>query len=244
MLNVYKYSLLPILLAQALRLRRNAIRLPEPPGPREGHVEEQSASSIRVLFVGDSSAAGVGVTDQSSALALPTARLLATRLKATVHWELIARSGVNTAQALQMLKQKVIHRADLLVTALGTNDVTSQQSPSNFLAAYKELIDYAVTRLGVAGAVITGLPPLRILPAAPQPLRWYLGQYAQRLDLLLQRWCSASENLSYLSLDWAAEPHEMAVDGYHPGDGQYRRWSGLVTDRLVELVGRVRAVPV
>ena len=161
-----------------------------------------------------------------------------------MHWELIARSGVNTAQALQMLKQAGVHRADLLVTALGTNDVTSQQSPRKFLATYKELLDYAVTRLGIAGAVITGLPPLRILPVAPQPLRWYLGRYAQRLDLLLQRWCSASENLSYLSLDWAAVPHEMAIDGYHPGDGQYRQWSSLVTDRLFELVGRVRAAAV
>jgi len=243
MLNVCKYSLLPILLAQAVRLRRNAIRLPEPPGPREGYAGEQSGRGIHVLFVGDSSAAGVGVTHQSNALALPTARLLATRLQATVHWELIARSGVNTAQALQMLKQAVVRRADLLVTALGTNDVTSQQSPGKFLAAYKELVDYAVTRLGVAGAVITGLPPLHILPVAPQPLRSYLGRYAQRLDLLLQRWCSASENLSYLSLDWAAVPHEMAVDGYHPGDGQYRQWSVLVTDRLFELVRRVRTVP-
>lgn len=244
MLNAYKYSLLPILLAQALRLRRTAIRLPEPRGPREGCAGERSEGGIRVLFVGDSSAAGVGVSYQSDALALPTAQLLASRLKTTVHWELIARSGVNTVQALQMLQRTMVRQADLLVTALGTNDVTSQQAPNKFLAAYRELVDYAVTRLGVAGAVITGLPPLRILPAAPQPLRWYLGQYAQRLDLLLQRWCSVSENLSYLSLDWAAEPDQMAADGYHPGRGQYRRWSTLVTDRLVGLAGRVRAAPV
>jgi hypothetical protein len=155
-LNLYKYSLLPILLAQALRLRRSAIRLPEPPGPREGRAGEESERGVRVLFVGDSSGAGVGVTHQSNALALPTAQLLATRLQATVHWELIAKSGVNTAQALQMLKKSGIRRADLLVTALGTNDVTSQQSPRKFLAAYEELLEYAVTRLGVVGAVITG----------------------------------------------------------------------------------------
>lgn len=173
MLSVYKYSLLPILVAQALRLRRSAIRLPEPPGPREGDAgEEQSDRNVRVLFVGDSSAAGVGVTHQSSALAFPTARLLASRLGATVSWQLIAKSGVNTMQALQMLKQTAVHRADMIVTALGTNDVTSQQSPRKFLSAYKALVDHAVTQLGVHGAVITGLPPLRILPAAPQPLRW------------------------------------------------------------------------
>jgi lysophospholipase L1-like esterase len=138
-----------------------------------------------------------------------------------------------------MLKQAAVRRADLLVSALGTNDVTSQQSPRTFLAAYKALIEHAITHVGIRGAVITGLPPLRILPVAPQPLRWYLGRYAEQLDALLQRWCNASENLSYLSLHWAAEPHAMAIDGYHPGQGQYGRWSSLVTDRLVELVHRV-----
>lgn len=240
MLKVYKYSLLPVLVAQALRLRHNAMRLPEPPGPREGDEGPRSGHPLRALFLGDSSAAGVGVAHQSNALALPTAQLLASRLKTTVSWQLIAKSGVNTVQALQMLKQAAVRRADLLVTALGTNDVTSQQSPRTFLAAYKALVDHAVNHVGIRGAVITGLPPLRILPVAPQPLRWYLGRYAERLDALLQRWCSASENLSYLSLHWAAEPRAMAIDGYHPGQGQYNRWSTLVTDQLVELARRVR----
>lgn len=242
MLRLYKYSLLPILVAQALRLRRNAIRLPEPPGPREGDEGPRSGNSFRVLFLGDSSAAGVGVAHQSNALALPSARLLATRLKTTISWQLIAKSGVNTAEALQMLKQAAVRRADMLVSALGTNDVTSQQSPRRFLAAYKALIDHAVDHVGIRGAVITGLPPLRILPVAPQPLRWYLGRYAERLDALLQRWCSGSENLAYLSLHWAADPRAMAMDGYHPGQGQYNRWSTLVVDRLVELVERLPVV--
>ncbi len=242
MLRLYKYSLLPVLLAQALHLRRTAIRLPEPPGPRLGQAGEHSERTVRILFVGDSSAAGVGVDEQTSALALPTARLLAARLNATVHWQLIAKSGVNTAQALAMLKREVVRRADMLVTALGTNDVTSQQSPRRFIAGYKALLEHAVNHIGVRGAVITGLPPLRILPAAPQPLRWYLGQYARRLDLLLQHWCKATQNLSYLSLDWAAEPDQMAADGYHPGFGQYRRWADMVADRLAVLLDGQRLV--
>lgn len=236
MLRLYKYSLLPVLLAQALHVRRTAARLPEPPGPREGQAGGHAGRAVSVLFLGDSSAAGVGVDEQASALALPTARSLAARLNAAVHWQLIAKSGVNTAQAFAMLKRAVVRRADLLVTALGTNDVTSQQSPRRFIAGYKALLDYAVTHLGVRGAVITGLPPLRILPAAPQPLRWYLGQYARRLDSLLQHWCKATQNLAYLSLDWAAEPEQMAADGYHPGLGQYRRWAEMVAERLATLL--------
>lgn len=242
MLRVYKYSLLPVLVAQALRLRRTALRLPEAAGPRDGVVGD-AARALRVLFVGDSSAAGVGVDHQTDALALPTASALAARLRATVHWQLVAKSGVNTLQALQLLKHVAVRRADLLVTSLGTNDVTSQQSPRRFLSAYQALIEHAAARLGVRAAVVTGLPPLHFLPVAPQPLRWYLGAYAKRLDGLLQRWCAATDNLSYLSLAWAAEPSQMAADGYHPGAGQYRHWSGLVGERLAELVERLRVTP-
>jgi lysophospholipase L1-like esterase len=241
-LRIYKYSLLPVLVAQALRLRRTALRLPEPAGPRDGIVGD-AARAVRVLFVGDSSAAGVGVDHQLDALALPTASALAARLRATVHWQLVAKSGLNTLQALKLLRHAAVRRADLLVTALGTNDVTSQQSPRRFLSAYQALVEHAAVQLGVRAAVVTGLPPLHILPVAPQPLRWYLGQYAKRLDALLERWCAATDNLSYLSLAWAAKPAHLAADGFHPGAGQYRHWSGLVGDRLAELVHRLRVAP-
>ena len=104
-------------------------------------------------------------------------------------------------------------------------------SPIAFSAHLRE-------RTGAVGMVITGLPPLRILPAAPHPLRWYLGQYAIRLDRVLQRWVNLHPTRRYVSLAWASNPAEMAIDRYHPGPGQYRRWSELVCDEIVALLGR------
>src|SRR6185437_14370723 len=99
-----------------------------------------------------------------------------------VAWQLVAKSGVNTSEALDMLKHSDLRPADYLVTALGTNDVTSQRRPSQFLQDYVALADTLRRRTGAVGLVVTGLPPLRILPAAPHPLRWYLGRYAIHLD--------------------------------------------------------------
>jgi hypothetical protein len=56
--------------------------------------------------------------------------------------------------------------ADYLITALGTNDVTSQRRPDQFLRDYALLADTLRRRTGAIGLVVTGLPPLRILPAA------------------------------------------------------------------------------
>jgi lysophospholipase L1-like esterase len=238
MLNLYKAALGPILLAQARWLRRTALRLPEAAGPRKG-VEgdgDSVAEPLRILVVGDSSAAGVGVIEQAHALAQPVAKLLAARTAKRVTWQLVAKSGVNTREALELLKYSDLDPADYLVTALGTNDVTSQRKPAQFLRDYISLADTLRRRTGAVGMVVTGLPPLRILPAAPHPLRWYLGRYAIHLDQALREWAEQDSMARYVSLDWAAHPKDMAQDKFHPGPGQYRRWSELVAEKIQSLL--------
>jgi lysophospholipase L1-like esterase len=238
MLNVYKAALGPILLAQARWLRRTALRLPEAVGPRNGIEGESNslAEPLRILVVGDSSAAGVGVSEQAHALAQPVAKLLTAKTGKRVAWQLVAKSGVNTSEALDMLKHSDLRPADYLVTALGTNDVTSQRRPSQFLQDYVALADTLRRRTGAVGLVVTGLPPLRILPAAPHPLRWYLGRYAIHLDRALREWAEQDSMVCYVSLDWAARPEDMAQDRFHPGPVQYRRWAELVTEKILSLL--------
>lgn len=238
MLRVYKYVLGPILLGQAKWLRRTALRLPEADGPRGG-LEGNQRSAItpaRLLFVGDSSVAGVGVKHQEQALAQPAARLLAQRIERLVGWQLVAKSGVNVQEALCLLQHSALRPADVLVTGLGTNDVTSQRRPQQFLDDYARLIDTVCGRTGARSIVVTGLPPLRILPAAPQPLRWYLGCYAAQLDDALRNWLCGYPNSRYISLEWAAKPLEMARDRFHPGVGQYYHWAELVALSIAELL--------
>ena len=243
MLPLYKLVLGPVLLIQARRLRQTALRLPEAAGPRCGSEGLQDAlqPALRILVVGDSSAAGVGVDDQAQALAQPVAKLLAIKLGRPITWQLVAKSGVNTEESLALLRQSELGSADFLVIALGTNDVTSQRAPRQFLQDYRRLVEEVRRRTGIVGLVATGLPPLRILPAAQHPLRWYLGRYAARLDRMLQRWISQDAAARYVSLDWAAKPLEMARDRFHPGARQYRRWAELVSEQIVDLLvkGRV-----
>jgi lysophospholipase L1-like esterase len=242
MLPLYKLVLGPVLLIQARRLRRTALRLPEAAGPRCGSEGLQDAlqPALRILVVGDSSAAGVGVDDQAQALTQPVAKLLAIKLGRPITWQLVAKSGVNTEESLALLRQSELGSADFLVIALGTNDVTSQRAPRQFLQDYRRLVEEVRRRTGIVGLVATGLPPLRILPAAQHPLRWYLGRYAARLDRMLQRWISQDAAARYVSLDWAAKPLEMARDRFHPGARQYRRWAELVSEQIVDLLVKER----
>lgn len=239
MIPLYKIALGPVLLVQGRRVRRHAIRLPEPAGSRTGSTGPRSpVEPLRLLFVGDSSAAGVGVDDQAQALAARTASCLSEKTGLPVDWQLVAKSGVTTAESLDMLSSHALRPADLVVTALGVNDVTAQRSAHQFLADYQALLARLRAATGAQVVIVNGVPPMHLLPSLPQPLRWFLGQCARRLDARLRTWVQAQapESMAYLSLQWADHPGDMARDGYHPGAAQYRRWADLVAENAARLL--------
>lgn len=246
MLVIGKILLGPILLLQGRRVRRTAMRLPEADGARSG-IEGSSYSGppLHLLVLGDSSAAGVGVERQSQALAQPLAQKLSARLTCPVAWQLVAKSGIDTAEVLSLYEIETLQPADVLVTALGVNDVTGQRKPNDFVDDYRRLLESVQKRTGISLLVANGLPPMHLLPALPQPLRWYLGQCAFRLDHALQHWLSRRSDARYVSLHWA-DGGEVASDGFHPGAAQYRRWAERLAAVIAEVrreTGRVGAKP-
>src|SRR6201986_4231044 len=154
---------LPLLIAQGKQVRATALKLPEAAGERHG-VAGTGRVALRVLIVGDSSAAGVGVGTQDDAFAGQLAQSLAERTGAAVGWQLVATSGHTADDAARALAGTPLATADLLVTALGVNDVVDQTRPAAFLAALNEIHALAVTRAQVTHTWHSGLPPMGIFP--------------------------------------------------------------------------------
>jgi lysophospholipase L1-like esterase len=227
-----KLALGPVLLPQARWVRRTALRLPEAAGPREGTVGEGDVKR-RVLVIGDSSAAGVGVADQAQALALPLAKEVSKRVGGAVAWQLIAQTGIGAREAIELVSGARVAPADVAVIVLGVNDVTSQTAPEMFVRRLSQL----VSKAGAPWAVFSGLPPMGLLTAVPQPLRWYLGRYSSMLDAALRQWCAA-EGCGYCASDWSADPSLLAEDGYHPGPSLYPQWASRLADVVAK--GRVQ----
>ena len=238
--QAYKLALLPVLLAQGRRVRDNALRLPEAAGARRG-VAGGGRVALRVLIVGDSSAAGVGVGTQDEAFAGQLAQSLAERTGAAVGWQLLATSGHTAADAARALAGAALQTADLLVTALGVNDVLDQTRPAQFLAALDEIHALAVTRAQVTHTWHCGLPPLGTFALLPRPLRWILGRDAAHLDRTLVRHLEGQTTRLHLPLpdaprmpgkDDATPEGWMARDGFHPGLLGYRQWGRQVAEAI------------
>lgn len=214
-----RLALSPVLLPQAVAVRLRALALPEPPGPRQG-VSGQGPV-LRLLVLGDSSAAGVGVGAQDEALA---GRLVADLARDfTVHWRLEARTGATSAQTLERLVQLDLGRIDVAVTALGVNDVTHQVSPARFRDQQRAIAAYLL-RHGAQQVWRTGLPPMERFPLLPRPLRNVLGAQARKLDRVLE--ADSIVPLHRLPFDPAQlDPALLARDGFHPGPAIYAEWA-------------------
>ncbi|NHA15097.1 SGNH/GDSL hydrolase family protein [Thioalkalivibrio sp. XN279] len=232
----YRYAAMamaPLLLAQGLRVRRTAMRLPEPPGPRSGTAGE--GTPLRLLVAGDSAAAGVGAASQDEGLSGAIVGALQGRFR--VSWEVRATTGLRTAQVLRRLESGAAAPFDVAVMSLGVNDVTGGTRSADFVAQQVRLAALLQSRYAVRLTVLTGLPPMHAFPALPQPLRWVLGERARAFTRLLESVAESAPGCVVLTPRLPLDVRYIAVDGYHPGPLAYAEWGREVAELVVRQFG-------
>ena len=215
-----KLLLAPILLTQGFKVRRNIVRLPEAKGQREGKAGD--GETLKLMILGDSAAAGVGVDQQKDALSGQLAHILSQRY--SLSWKLLAKTGETTHSVQHLLSNTGNEEFDVIVISLGVNDVTSGKSCRTFVSQTGELIARLEEMFSPKQIVFTGLPPMGHFPALPNPLRWYLGRQSQQFDRALKETVTAL-GWDYFSQDMTPEPHLIARDGFHPGAPVYKLWA-------------------
>ena len=230
-MTLWQVALLaPILLPQLVWVRVRAARLPEAAGARAG--QAGSGPGLRVLILGDSSAAGVGAQTQAQAL---SGRLVEDLARDHgVDWQVVARSGAVVPDALEMLEQ-VEGRFDAAVICLGVNDAKNGRRLADFERDYTALLRVLSERYGVACFVCSGLPRMRFFPILPRPLRDVLGARAARFDRAIAEVSEAHPGARHLAMDFTDDVSLMASDGFHPGPEIYAMWAeraaGLIRGR-------------
>jgi hypothetical protein len=169
------------------------------------------------------------VPRQSEALAAPLAGWLADAIGGSVRWQLVARSGVTTAQVLALLQEGVPPPAcDVAVCVSGVNDVVDQVPSHRAVAARSALANWLRNVTGVCHVVFAPLPPVHQFPGLPQPLRWVAGADARRHDRALRDWAATRRDVSYVNLGLQLHRGVLAHDGFHPGEPAYRQCASLL----------------
>jgi lysophospholipase L1-like esterase len=237
--EVARFFLSPLVRWQARQVRLRAAQLPEAQGNREG-VSGVGRVRLRVLIVGDSSAAGVGAHTQAQALSGRLGEALSQRLGGAVVWQVVARRGDTTRDSIHALERMSLRPADVMVTTVGLSDLLGQVPPGRWLEQLDRLDRAAARRAGVHHIVHCGLPPMRSYPL-PNPLRWVLGNGQQRYNQALAAWVERWPERWWLPIPFenqlASDSVLMAEDGFHPGPAVYALWAeqlaGMISSKIV-----------
>lgn len=220
--------LAPVLIGQAFFVRARVTQLPEPAGPRSGKIG--NGPVLRLLVLGDSSAAGVGADTQAQALLGQIGHALGDAF--TVHYDLVAQTGARTADALAWVSDMKGARYDVVVIALGVNDVTKGTSLRRFVRRQIALIEWLTGPMGARQVILSGMPPVGRFPALPDPLRWVLGRQAKRFGQTLRHSVEGRDDVELFHFDAPFDPDLMASDGFHPGPMVYALWGKAMAAQI------------
>lgn len=221
LLKISTIVLVPALILQGYRVKKNTPRLAEPQGLRKGVIGQGKALSI--LILGDSAAAGVGVEDQREALLGCLLDELASNFEVT--YQLEAKTGDSTLEILQRTKQLDNQQFDVVITSVGVNDVTKLISPQKWIQQQRGLYTEIEAKFLPKMILVTGVPPMNLFPALPNPLGWLFGQYSSAMNQKLAQFIENKINYQLIRFDLAHFKTlnlQMARDGFHPSQEIYQ----------------------
>jgi lysophospholipase L1-like esterase len=217
------FALLPIILPLRYHLRKTIARLPEAPGPRTG-ILGSSTTPIRLLSIGESPMAGVGLQHQEQNLLLTVANQIQEQSKDTVEWTICAKNGIRMREILPKLSKNFPTKADILFIAMGVNDCKEMTPVKEWIAQWNGLLHHLRERYPTATIICSSCPPMDCFPALPVPVQIFLGARANLMNHVLETQIRSFEQVYYLPIPTILEPKYFSQDGFHPNAFAHERW--------------------
>mgnify|MGYP003147440965 CR=1 FL=1 len=232
---LFSIPLLPILYFDGKKIRKNVPRLLEAKNPK-GYIKKDVAKTLKLLIIGESTIAGVGVDYHKTGFAGTLAKTLAEENNVSVLWRVYAKSGY-TAKLIRkrLLPQIEDTTADIIVIGLGGNDAFNLNSPGVWILQINLLIKKLKRRFPKTPIYFTNMPPIKEFPAFTKSLKFVIGNLVEVLGKRLHRNVKRRENVYYnnevISLDSWSEKYNLDndistffSDGVHPSKLTYQIW--------------------
>ena len=211
-----------LVLAVEVEMARSGSRLPD-----LHLVLDRSGTGRRVVWLGDSTAAGVGASSAAGALPSQVADGLG-----GVSVSVLAVSGARVADVLadQVPKVAGLH-PDLILISVGANDTIHLTGRGTFHQTYEQLVRALPAGVPV---VVLGVPDMGAIPRFAQPLRAVSGWRGRHIDAEVRQ-VAASTGAVYADIAGPTGPpfrHDpgryFAADHFHPSDAGYGLWAQAV----------------
>ena len=224
---VVAFPLLPIMYMQGKKIRKEVPQLPEAKGT-EGQAGENNSRKLRLLAIGESTIAGVGVDTHEEGFTGTLAKEISSALDIQVNWHVYARSGYTAKNVRKKIIPKIDQKAaDLIVVGLGGNDSFTLNTPKKWQQDVDKLIGEIRFKFPDSPIVFSNMPPIKIFPAFTPLIKWVVGNLSEILGESLAEVVQKHSNVFYsgrkITVEgWIkrfnvdAHPDDFFSDGVHP----------------------------
>lgn len=230
--------MLPVYVWQGLGVRRRTHRMPPPPHNgvyRFKGKGKNGQTPLKILVIGDSSAAGVGVDEIEKSFAWRLPHHISGRTGRPVELRI---AGMNSATAAHIRDHVVpnIEPRDFDYVALniGTNDAKNFHTGRRFCADFGTLIYAMRARFPAASIIWSGVLDMENVPALPTPLNRILGIRSRLVDYNGRVLCRERGALAPQP-EWRVIEENFSEDGFHASAAGYDEWASNLADYVIEL---------
>lgn len=240
---------------QFMRLRRMEF-LPMHPGFYVNHVvvpagSDEEGRRLRLVVLGDSTTAGVGVGRAEDALPYRLAEHIADRERRPVHVVSYGWAGARVAdlaatqlpRALEPLRAReaapFLPGADIVALVIGANDATHHTKPARYRADLRRALRIVRESAPRARVVLAGIPAFRGALRAIEPLITLADLYARPLRRI-SRTEAARAGVAYADLARHVPPRIdratefLSSDQFHPSAVGYAIWAEVIFEALAD----------
>ena len=223
---------LPVYVWQGLGVRRRIDRLHPP--PHDGDLRfDGEGEPLKLLVIGDSSAAGVGVEKIEQCFAGQLPRLLAEKTGRPVTARIAGMNSAISAQIRDHVVPNIEPRDfDYVMLNLGTNDAKNFHTVRRFKRDFGTLIYALRARFPAATIIWSGVLDLKDVPALPFPLSHILGIRSRLIDYRGRVLCSERGALAP-DPEWRVIPENFSADGFHASEAGYHEWAENAANYIV-----------
>ena len=219
-------------LAVEVHLARNGPHLPETAPFDHDRRVGGPGPALRLVWLGDSTAAGVGASSVEHAIP----HLVAAALDRPVDVVSRAVSGDRVADVVaDQLDGLAELRPDVVLVSVGANDVIHLTSRADFRRSYERMVGSVPDG---ALLVLLGVPDMGAPTRYAQPLRATAGLRGRQLDEIV-RGLARDAGATYVDIAGQTGPtmrsdpdRYFAVDRFHPSDEGYQQWADAVVAEL------------
>lgn len=236
--------LLPLMYFQGKRIRARIPQLPEAQGASGVcQAKENASGKLNLIFVGESTIAGVGVETHEEGFAGTFAKEFSQRFRLNVSWKVYARSGYTARRVAEKLIPRITEpQVDLITVGLGGNDAFTLNRPSRWRSDIRALIRSLRTKFPGAIIVFCNMPPIKEFPAFTTLIKFTIGNLVEILGAVLQQEVMEEDRVFYFSerislKTWVdrfqldANEEDFFSDGVHPSKLTYQTWAkGIVLE--------------